>query len=133
MMTASNRCRSLRLLVTALALVALLMPASTAFASGTQDAKQRPTRYGPLDGWAYGAIARYRAANAANPLDGWAYGVISRYKARTAVASRPSAGRNEFSWRDAGIGAAGASAVFLLAVGALMTGRRRHPVPGLGS
>ena len=109
------------------------MPASTAFASGTQDAKQRPTRYGPLDGWAYGAIARYRAANAANPLDGWAYGVISRYKARTAVASRPSAGRNEFSWRDAGIGAAGASAVFLLAVGALMTGRRRHPVPGLGS
>jgi hypothetical protein len=119
--------------VTALALVALLMPASTAFASGTQDAKQRTTQYGPLDGWAYGAIARYRAENAANPLDGWAYGVISRYTARTAVASRPSAGRNEFSWRDAGIGAAGASAVFLLVVGGLMTGRRRHPIPGLGS
>jgi len=132
-MTAPNRCRSLRLLVTALALVALLMPASTAFAGGTQDAKQRTTQYGPLDGWAYGAIARYRAENAANPLDGWAYGVISRYTARTAVASRPSAGRNEFSWRDAGIGAAGASAVFLLAVGGLMTVRRRHPIPGLGS
>jgi len=122
--------------------IAMLVPAAQA---------QRPTaeKYGPLDPWAYSLIHRSTQANATpagkyGPLDPWAYAVIHRNSVATgsnvgrptstpaeittglAVPTTVNSSRsNGVDLRDAGIGAAGALALMLLAVGLGFALRKR--------
>jgi hypothetical protein len=140
----------------ALALAVAALAVTAAHASGTPDGKYGPLdpwayavihghaqsvtpdgKYGPLDPWAYSVIHRTRETSAGRspasaPEIQAGIGSNSVDQDRTAETAAPSnlgttlLEPNGFDWGDAGVGAAGALAIVLLAAGTQLAVRKRR-------